>query len=85
MLNKIGPTVHYGDNALILRLNTKAPAHLHLNFIKGLNVAQKMALLAEDVTLEEKEALLALNEVLSLLMPSEEMLERSMAARQLLQ
>lgn len=76
MNSNTGPVVHYGEHSLILRLKTQIPAHLHMSLLKGLIVSQKLALLAEDLTREEKDSILSLNEILSLLMPPEAVLEK---------
>jgi hypothetical protein len=70
-LNSLGSTVHYGDNALILRLKTNHPALLHNGIIKGFHAAMKMSLLVDDLTKEEKDGLIALQEMLFQMIPSE--------------
>lgn len=75
---KTGPAVNYGDSALILRLKTASPAHLHSSLMKGINVALKMSLSAEDVTTEDKDSLASLTELLLQIIPSEIVLERAL-------
>lgn len=82
MKNHTGIVAHYGDTHLIFRLKTADPAHLHKNIMLGLNVAQKLALLAEDLTKEEKEAILALNELSTMLLPQETCLEMMQQERE---
>jgi hypothetical protein len=77
MLNSIGTAVHYADAALIIRLKTMNPALLHKNIIQGINVAMKLSLLVEDLTKEEKDFLLGLNEMVTLMTPNETHLECS--------
>jgi hypothetical protein len=76
---KTGTVVHYGEDLLILRLRTATPNTLHAQIMKGITVAQKMAFLADDVTKEDKDALLALNEVMSQILPSESALEKALS------
>lgn len=71
MSNIVGNTVHYGETALIIRLKTLTPAHLHHNIAKGISAALKLSLLAEDLTKEEREGLLALQEMAFQMIPSE--------------
>ena len=86
MKNNVGLTAHYGDSHLLLRLKTQQPADLHRKLLHGLQLAQKLGFLAEDLTRDEKEALLALNEVATLLLPCDtclEMLQKDREAKKI--
>lgn len=85
MLNPVGNSVHYGDSLLILRLKTNLPAQFHRNIIKGIHVAMKMSLLAEDLTKDEKDALIGLNDMLTQLIPSESHLEKVYLSKEIIQ
>jgi hypothetical protein len=71
MLNRLGPSVHYADNSLIIRIKTGNPAFIHSNIIRGIQTSMKLALLAEDLTKEEKDALIVLNDMLTHMIPKE--------------
>lgn len=77
MLNPLGPSVHYADNSLIIRLKTGNPAFVHSNIFKGVQTAMKLALLAEDLTKEEKDSLIVLNDMLTQMLPNEAHFEKS--------
>lgn len=69
--------VHYEDDAMIIRIPTKCPAHLHNLLLRGITAMVKQQVRCPAENRQDAEAMSYMCELQNALLPSEKQLEKA--------